>query len=153
MRLVLPALALVASLCGAVDAHAAAWQLEPGDGSGALLFGTPAVDRDAFRLDCSGGMLSLSTWTPAPPRGVTDGEFPTRLSVFFGRTELAFAATGRVTGPGRTSRIDARIADPKAFLASLDEVRRLTTVTHAGRRMAPAPASAQIADFGKACGF
>ena len=97
--------------------------------------------------------MSISTWAGSPPRGVTEGSFPTRLSVFFGNRELAFAATGRVTGPGGTSRIDARIVDPAAFLNSLDQVQRLTTVIFAGRRMAPTPAASQTADFRKACGF
>ncbi|KAB7648433.1 hypothetical protein [Polymorphobacter fuscus] len=135
------------------SAVAAGWTLEPGANAAALVFGTPGGDRDAFRFDCSGGMLSLSTWAGSPPRGVSSGTFPTELSVFLGRTEQAFAATGRVTGPGGTSRIDARIVDPAAFLTALDRVPRLTTVIFAGRRMAPVPGAARTADFRKACGF
>jgi hypothetical protein len=136
-----------------VAAHATGWNLEPGTNTAALVFGTPVTDRDAFRLDCSNGALRLSTWTGAPPRGVSTGSFPTQLSVFFGRRELVFAATGSVTGPGGASRIDAGIADPAGFLASLGQVDRLTTVIFAGRRMAPAPAASQTAEFRKACGF
>jgi hypothetical protein len=153
MRTLLPCLALFAAVVLAVPALAAGWTLEPGKDAAALVFGTPVVDRDAFRLDCSGGILSLSTWASRPPRGISEGAFPTQLSVFFGRTELAFAATGRVTGPGGTSRIDARIVDPASFLNRLDGVSRLTTVIFAGRRMAPIPAASQTAEFRKSCGF
>jgi hypothetical protein len=155
MRMFLPAPALFAALFVAmpVAAEAAGWTSEPGRGTGALVFGTPVTDRDAFRLDCSGGKMSISTWANSTPRGVSEGNFPTNLSVFFGNRELVFAATGRVTGPGRTSRIDARIADPGAFLTSLGQVQRLTTVIFAGRRMAPVPSAAQTAEFRRACGF
>lgn len=153
MRILHPALILVAAAAVPVAAEAAGWTLEPGTNAAALVFGVPATDRDAFRLDCSGGMITLSTWANGPPRGRTEGSFPTEISVFFGRRELVFAATGRVTGPGGTSRIDARIADPGAFLTSLDQVSRLTTVIYAGRRMAVTPAAGQTAAFRKACGF
>jgi hypothetical protein len=145
------ALAIAAALPGA--AHAAGWTLQPGENAAGLAFGTPMTDRDAFRLDCSGGMMSISTWAGSPPRGVTEGSFPTRLSVFFGNRELVFAATGRVTGPGGASRVDARIVDPAAFLTSLGQVNRLTTVIYAGRRMAATPTAEQTAGFRKACGF
>jgi hypothetical protein len=145
------ALAIAAALPGA--AHAAGWTLQPGENAAGLAFGTPVTDRDAFRLDCSGGMMSISTWAGSPPRGVSEGSFPTRLSVFFGNRELVFAATGRVTGPGGASRVDARIVDPAAFLTSLDQVNRLTTVIYAGRRMAATPTAEQTAGFRKACGF
>jgi hypothetical protein len=149
------ALALVAVAAFALPgaAHAAGWTLEPGNKAAALVFGTPVTDRDAFRLDCSGGMMSISTWAGSPPRGVTEGSFPTRLSVFFGNRELVFSATGRVTGPGGASRVDARIVDPAAFLSSLDQVSRLTTVIYAGRRMAATPTAEQTAGFRKACGL
>jgi hypothetical protein len=153
MRRLLLSLALIAAAAAPAAAQAAGWNFEPKPNAAALVFGTPATDRDAFRLDCSGGLMSISTWAGAPPRGVSEGTFPTRIRVFFGNRELAFDATGRVTGPGGTSRVDARIVDPGAFLTSLGEVRRLTTVIFAGRRMAPAPAAAQVADFRKACGF
>lgn len=152
MRKALLALVLLAAATP-VAANAAGWRLEPGKNSAALVFGTPVTDRDAFRLDCSNGMMSISTWTGAPPRGVTETSFPTSISVFFGNRELVFAASGSVTGPGGASRIDARIVDPAAFLTSLGQVNRLTTVIYAGRRMAPAPAASQTADFRKACGF
>lgn len=154
MRILHLAVVLLAAAAAPVAAQTAAWTFAPGDNkTAALVFGTPATDRDAFRLDCSDGKMSLSTWAGGPPRGVSEGSFPTQISVFFGRRELIFAATGRVTGPGGTSRIDARIADPAAFLASLDQVSRLTTVIYAGRRMAITPATTQTADFRKACGF
>lgn len=152
MRIFLPSLILLAVAAVPVQARAAGWTLEPGKNA-ALTFGTPVTDRDAFRLDCSGGKMSISTWAGSPPRGVSAGSFPTRLSVFLGRTELAFAATGRVTGPGGASRVDARIVDPAGFLNALDRVSRLTTVIFAGRRMAPAPGPALTADLRKACGF
>ena len=153
MRKTILVVALLAAAAMPVAANATGWSLERGTNTGALVFGTPVTDRDAFRLDCSGGKMSISTWAGSPPRGVTEGSFPTRLSVFFGKRELAFAATGRVTGPGGTSRVDARIVDPAAFVNSLDQVQRLTTVIFAGRRMAPTPAAPQSADFRKACGF
>ena len=153
MRKTILILALLAAAADPVAAHAAGWTHRIGEKSSALVFGTPATDRDAFRFECRDGGLTLSTWAGAPPRGVTEGSFPTRLSVFFGNRELAFTATGLVTGPGSTSRVDARIVDPAAFLNSLDQVQRLTTVIFAGRRMAPTPTAAQTADFRKACGF
>jgi hypothetical protein len=154
MRKTVSALILLATAATPVAAAAAAaWTIEPGTGTSALVFGVPVTDRDAFRLDCSGGQMTLSTWTGSPPRGVSQGSFPTQISVFFGRRELIFAATGSVTGPGGATRIDARIPDPRAFLTSLDQVSRLTTVIYAGRRMAPTPAAPQTADFRTACGF
>jgi hypothetical protein len=153
MRKVHLALVLVAIAAAPAAAEASTWTFEPGRNIAALVFGVPVTDRDAFRLDCSGGKMSISTWTGSPPRGVTEGSFPTSLSVFFGNRELTFAATGRVTGPGRATRIDARIVDPAAFLTSLDQVNRLTTTIFAGRRMAPTPSAQQTAEFRKACGF
>jgi hypothetical protein len=154
MRKSLPVLVLLAAAAVPVAAQTAGWTLEPGtNAAAALVIGAPGTDRDAFRLDCSGGMMTISTWASGPPRGRTEGSFPTELSVLFGRRELVFAATGRVTGPAGTTRIDARIADPGAFLTSLDQVSRLTTVIYAGRRMAATPAAAQTADFRKTCGF
>lgn len=153
MNIRLYALILLAAAGLPSVAHAAGWTLEPGNKVAALVFGTPIADRDAFRLDCSGGKMSISTWAGSPPRGVTEGSFPTRLSVFFGNRELVFSATGRVTGPGGASRIDARIVDPAAFLTSLDGVNRLTTAIYAGRRMAATPTAEQTAGFRKACGF
>ena len=152
MRTLFLTLALLAPSVPA-PASATGWTLEPGQNSTALVFGTPAVDRDAFRIDCGSGMLTLSTWARSPPRGVAEGTFPTTLSVFFGNRERVYTASGRVTGPGTTTRVDARIADPAAFLTSLDGVQRLTTVIFAGRRMAPIPAAAQTADLRKACGL
>lgn len=152
-----PALALFAALAlpAAASAAAPGWTLEPGEKAvAALVIGTPGTDRDAFRLDCSAGMMTISTWAPSPPRNVTEGSFPTQISVFFGRREFIFTGTGRVTGgAGGTTRIDARIAEPATFLTSLDGVSRLTTVIYAGRRMAVTPTPTQTADFRKACGF
>jgi hypothetical protein len=153
MRIVLSAFVLAITAAILAAAQPAGWRFEPGQGAAALVFGTPVSDRDAFRLDCSDGKMSLSTWAASTPRGVSEGSFPTNLSVFFGSRELVFAATGRVTGPDRTTRIDARIPEPGAFLTSLDGVPRLTTVIFAGRRMAPVPGAAQTAAFRKACGF
>lgn len=151
--LALPALAIFAMAAVPAPAVAAGWTLEPGKNAAALVFGTPVTDRDAFRFDCSGDKMSLSTWAGNPPRGVSTGSFPTQLSVFLGTTERVFAATGQVTGPGGASRVDARIVDPAGFLSALDRVPRLTTVIYAGRRMAPAPGAALTGDFRKACGF
>jgi hypothetical protein len=145
---------LLAAAASPLAAQSAGWTLGTGDDkSAALVIGTPGTDRDAFRLDCSAGMMTLSTWAGGPPRGISEGSFPTQISVLFGRRELIFAATGRVTGPGSTTRLDARIAEPGAFLTSLDGVSRLTTVISAGRRMALTPTPAQTAEFRTACGF
>lgn len=152
MRNQLVVLSILAASAAPVAANAAGWNLERETNATALAIGTPATDRDAFRIECSGSTMTLSTWAGSPPRGVTEGTFPTQLSVFFGRTELVITAAGRVTGPGGTTRIDARLADPASFLTSLGQVNRLTTVIFAGRRMAATPSSAQIADFRKACG-
>jgi hypothetical protein len=129
------------------------WTFGAGDRNAALVLGTPGTDRDAFQLYCADNMLTLSTWAGSPPRNVSEGTFPTQISVFFGGRELIFAATGSVTVPKGLTRIDARIPDPGAFLTSLDGVSRLTTVIYAGRRMAVPPTPAQTADFRKACGF
>jgi hypothetical protein len=157
MRMFKPAFALLVAAATPAAAQSTGWTFEPAKAGAGLVFGTPLTDRDAFRLDCSGGKMSISTWANSTPRGITTGNFPTTLSVFFGNRELVFTATGRATanasGSGRTSRIDALIADPAAFLTSLDTVPRLTTVIFAGRRMAPVPAAAQTAEFRKACGF
>jgi hypothetical protein len=153
MRTCFLAFACIAAVAAPLAAQTSGWTHRIGEKSSALVFGTPVTDRDAFRLECRDGGITLSTWTRSPPRGVTEGAFPTRLSVFFGNRELAFAATGSVTGPDGASRIDARIVDPAAFLTSLDQVSRLTTVIFSGRRMAVTPTAAQTADFRKACGF
>jgi len=154
MRNLSIALVFLAAAPAALAAQPAGWTFATGDRQvAALVLGTPGTDRDAFRLDCSAGLMSLSTWANSPPRNVREGSFPTQISVFFGSRELVFAATGRVTGPGGLTRVDARIADPGRFLTSLDGVSRLTTVIYAGRRMAVTPTAAQTADFHKACGF
>lgn len=153
MRNYLPAFAFLSLTALSAPADASPWSFEATPNASALVFGIPATDRDAFRFDCSGGKMTISTWAGSPPRGLTEGTFPTRLSVFFGRTELVFTATGRVTGPGGATRIDARITDPAGFLNSLGKISRLTTVIFAGRRMAATPSPNQTAEFRKACGF
>lgn len=153
MRNRLLAVACFTAAAVPVAAQAADWRFEPGLATAALVFGTPVTDRDAFRLDCTDGKMSISTWAASAPRGVREGSFPTSISVFFGNRELVYAATGRVTAPDRTSRIDASIPDPGAFLTLLGQVQRLTTVIFAGRRMAPVPGEAHTTDFRKACGF
>jgi hypothetical protein len=148
------ALALFALSALPAAAAAPAWVLGSSEGGGsALVFGTPGQDRDAFQLYCTGGKLTLTTWTGGPPRNVTDKSFPTTLNVFFGRREILYPAIGQVTGPGTLTRIDAPIPDAGPFLTSLDGVSRLTTVIYAGRRMAVTPTPAQTAEFRKACGF
>ena len=156
MRIPHTAIALLAALALPAAAHAAAagWALVPGKQAvAALVFGTPGTDRDAFRLDCSAGLMTISTWANSPPRNIAQGSFPTQVSVFFGKRELIFAATGSVAKPGGLTRVDARLPEPASFLTSLDGVSRLTTVIYAGRRMAVTPTPAQTADFRKACGF
>ncbi len=145
-HLLLIALALQA----AAPTHAqAGWTIEPQAANVALVYGKPET-ADAFRIDCSAARTSLSTWTSRRPRNVGEGEFPSSLSVFQGRTELVLGATGRVLPTGGT-RIDALIADRDAFLAGVGSNRRVVVVSFAGRAMAPAPTAAQLADFGQAC--
>lgn len=148
------ALVVLAVAAAPAAAQSPGWTLGAGENkTAALVFGTPGTDRDAFRLDCSAGMMSLSTWAGGPPRNIAEGSFPTQISVMFGKRELIFAATGQVAGPGGLTRIDARIPEPGAFLTSLDGVSRLTTIIYAGRRMAVTPTPAQTAEFRKSCGF
>jgi hypothetical protein len=125
------------------------WTIETRMDNVALTFGEPQT-LNAFRLDCSGGKTSLSTWTTRLPRNITEGEFPSRLSVFQGNREIVLGGTGRVLEAGGT-RIDALIADRDAFLAGMGQNRRLVVVSFAGRGTAPAPTAAQLADFGKVC--
>jgi hypothetical protein len=141
--------ALPALLLSAMAGAQPAWTLEAGPSAAALLFGAPETV-NAFRLDCSAGTLSLSTWTTRRPRNVSEGAFPTRLRVFQGRTELDFGATGRVLPAGGT-RVDALVGDPATFLAGVGRTPRFVVVTFQSRAMAPAPTAAQLADFGKAC--
>lgn len=144
------ALAFAAALPLAAPAAAqAGWTVETTPAAAALVFGEPRT-ANAFRMDCSGGKMSLSTWTRRLPRNITEGEFPSRLSVFQGNRELVLGGTGRVLPEGGT-RVDALVADREAFLRGVGQNRLLTVVTFAGRAKAPAPTAEQLEAFGKAC--
>jgi hypothetical protein len=144
------ALAALAALSLAAPAAAdAAWTLDVQPTTAALVFGEPRT-ANAFRMDCSGGKMSLSTWTSRLPRNISEGEFPSRLSVFQGNRELVLGGTGRVLPEGGT-RVDALVADRDAFLTGVGQNRLLTVVTFAGRAKAPAPAAEQLDSFRKAC--
>lgn len=144
--LALPALLLLATPPAAAQAG---WAIEQTNASAGFVFGKPQTP-NAFRLDCSGGKMSLSTWTSRLPRNVTEGEFPSRLSVFQGNRELVLGGTGRVLPDGGT-RVDALVADREAFLTGMGQNRFLTVVTFAGRAKAPAPTAEQIEAFRTAC--
>ena len=144
--------ALLALAFLAASAPAAAqqgWRMDARDTTAALLFGKPET-AGAFRLDCSDGQMSLSTWTARSPRQVTEGEFPTRLSVFQGNREIILGGTGRVIPAGGT-RVDALVADRLAFLKGMGRNRRLVVVSFAGRATAPAPEAALLSDLRDAC--
>lgn len=145
-RFALPFLLLAGT---ATQAQTGGWTLDVQPTAAALVHGQPQTP-NAFRIDCSGGRMSLSTWTSRLPRNVTEGEFPSSLSVFQGRTELVLGGTGRVLPTGGT-RVDARVADQPAFTSGIGRNSRFVVVTFAGRATAPAPTAAQLADFGKAC--
>lgn len=144
-----PAALIPALLLATPLAAQAGWAFEQAPSSAALTFGKPATP-NAFRMDCSGNKMSLSTWTLRLPRNITEGEFPSRLSVFQGRTELVLGGTGRVLPEGGT-RVDALVADRDAFLRGVGQNPLLTVVTFAGRAKAPAPTAAQLETFQKAC--
>ncbi len=130
-------------------ATASGWTLDVQPTTAALVLGEPRT-ANAFRMDCSGGKMSLSTWTQRLPRNITEGDFPTRLSVFQGNTELVLGGTGRVLPEGGT-RVDALVADRDAFLRGVGQNRLLTVVTFAGRAKATAPTAEQLEAFQKAC--
>ena len=125
------------------------WTLEAGTGTAILSHGA-ADAPGAFRFECNGANTMFTTWTRNPPRNVGDAEYATSVSFFLGRTERAYAGTGRPGGNG-SSRIDAPITDAPTLLDSARRNGRLVVVTHAGRSTAPAPAQADVDKFGLAC--
>jgi hypothetical protein len=127
------------------------WQIETGGTTAAAMMFGKADTAGAFRLDCSGGRMRLSTWTSRLPRNVTEGEFPTRLSVFQGKREIVLGGTGSVR-PAGGARLDALVADRAAFLTGMGRNRRFVVVTFAGRSTAPAPDATTLAAFSEACG-
>jgi hypothetical protein len=94
--------------------------------------------------------MSLSTWTSRLPRNVTEGEFPTRMSVFQGNREIVLGGTGRVLANGGT-RLDALVANRESFLQGMGRNNRFVVVTFAGRSTAPAPEAATLSEFTEAC--
>ena len=148
-RLFRAALPLFLLATGSAHAQAGGWTLDVQPATAALVRGAPET-ANAFRIDCGGGKMSLSTWTSRRPRNVSEGEFPSSLSVFQGRTELVLGGTGRVLPAGGT-RVDALVADQAGFLNGIGRNSRFVVVTFAGRATAAAPTAQQLADFGKAC--
>lgn len=131
------------------QAETGGWTLHVQPAAAALVHGAPET-ANAFRIDCSGGKMSLSTWTSRRPRNVSEGEFPSSLSVFQGRTELVPGGTGQVLPAGGT-RLNALVADQPGFLRGIGQNSRFVVATFAGRAMAAAPTAQQLTDFGAAC--
>jgi hypothetical protein len=142
--LVAPALLLAAPA-----AAQSGWTVTTTPTTSAMVLGAPET-ANAFRLDCSAGKMSLSTWTSRLPRNVTEGEFPTRLSVFQGNREIVLGGTGRVLANGGT-RLDALVANRQSFLEGMGRNSRLVVVTFAGRNTAPAPEAHTLNAFTEAC--
>lgn len=148
MRILWPLLG--ACLVGAIPAAAGSgWTVGTSAATAEMQFGKPDTAA-TFRLDCSGGTMRLSTWTARLPRNVTEGEFPTRMSVFQGKREILLGGTGRILPAGGT-RLDALVADRGAFLDGMGRNSRLVVVTFAGRTTAPAPDSDTLKAFSEAC--
>jgi hypothetical protein len=142
-------LATALLLLAAPAAAQTGWSVETAPTTTAMVLGQPET-ANAFRLDCASGKMSISTWTSRLPRNVTEGEFPTRLSVFQGNREIVLGGTGRVLPSGGT-RIDALVANRQSFLEGMGRNSRLVVVTFAGRSTAPAPDAAQLGQFTEAC--
>lgn len=147
MRL-LPLL-LAPLLLAAPAAAQTSWTVQTTPTTAAMVIGKPET-ANAFRLDCSGGKMSLSTWTSRLPRNVTEGEFPTRLSVFQGNREIVLGGNGRVLPSGGT-RLDALVANRQSFLEGMGRNSRLVVVTFAGRNTAAAPEAETLKAFTEAC--
>jgi hypothetical protein len=147
----LPAAAAAALLVTALQAPAATqvWRAEGGEGTAALVTGQPGT-ANSFRLDCSAKGMSLSTWTTRLPRNISEGEFPSRLSVFQGNREIVLGGTGRVLPTGGT-RVDALVENPQAFLDGMGRNSRFVVVNFSGRGTAPAPTAEQLKAHGDAC--
>lgn len=140
---------LATLLLAAPAAAQTGWTVQTTPTTAAMVFGMPEA-ATAFRLDCSGGKMSLSTWTSRLPRNVTEGEFPTRMSVFQGNREIVLGGNGRVLASGG-ARLDALVADRSAFLSGMGRNSRLVVVTFAGRNTAPAPDAETLTAFTEAC--
>jgi hypothetical protein len=138
-----------AMLLAAPAAGQTSWTVQTTPTTTAMVFGKPE-EATAFRLDCSGGKMSLSTWTSRLPRNVTEGEFPTRMSVFQGNREISLGGNGRVLAGGGT-RLDALVANRQSFLEGMGRNSRLVVVTFAGRNTAPAPDAETLKAFSEAC--
>jgi hypothetical protein len=145
LLLAAPALLLLAAPAAAQSG----WSVETAPTTAAMVIGQPGTV-GAFRLDCASGKMSISTWTSGLPRNVTEGEFPTRLSVFQGNREIVLGGTGRVQPAGGT-RIDALVANRQSFLEGMGRNSRLVVVTFAGRTTAPAPEATLLGQFSEAC--
>ena len=140
---------LAALLLASAAAAQSGWTVQTTPTTAAMVFGKPET-ANAFRLDCSGGKMSLSTWTSRLPRNITEGEFGTRLSVFQGNREISLGGNGRVLPAGGT-RLDALVANRQSFLEGMGRNSRLVVVTFAGRNTAPAPDAETLKAFSEAC--
>ena len=148
LPLIAAALIAAAPIVPSVAAQSG-WTVQSADGTAALTFGQPET-ANAFRFDCSTKGTSLSTWTSRLPRNVTEGEFPTRLSVFQGNREILIGSTGRVL-PSGGARIDGLLDNAPAFLDGISRSSRFVVVSFAGRATAPAPAADTLLQFRNAC--
>lgn len=125
------------------------WRIDTNGPAASLVFGEAETAR-AFRFDCNGGTMRLSTWTSRLPRNITEGEFPARLSVFQGKREIVLGGKGRVLPAGGT-HIEARVGNRQSFLERMGQNSRLVVVTFAGRSTAPAPDAELLGQFTEAC--
>ncbi len=140
---------LALALASAPAAAQTGWTVDTRETTTAMVFGKPET-ANAFRFDCSAGKMSISTWTSRLPRNITEGEFPTRLSVFQGNTEIVLGGTGRVLPAGGT-RIDALVGNRESLLQGMGRNSRLVVVSFAGRATAPAPDAMLLTEFTEAC--
>ena len=140
---------IAAALIAAPAMAQSGWAVESSADTAALSFGKPET-ANAFRMDCSAKGTSFTTWTSRLPRNVTEGEFPTRMSVFQGNREIIIGSTGRVLPSGGT-RIDGLLDNAPAFLDGLTRQSRLVVVTFAGRATAPSPSAETLLQFRNAC--
>lgn len=151
-----PALFAAVALCAgaltltAPAAASARWQSpEPT----VLNFGADGAADPVFRLSCAADGTRLAVFVPRLPRGTAADApaFPTRLRLFFGRTETDLGGVATPLGNG-SARVEALLPDPAAFFTALERQGRLVAVTHAGRTKAPAPSAEQAEPFRRACG-
>jgi hypothetical protein len=138
----------------AAFAQAPAWSLRESVEAGgrtALLFGVEGAASPSLRLDCSAAGTLLSVRTRAPGHSLgRNGGGPTFVSVFVGRREFRYGANLAQQANGDWV-VEAPVRDPAEFLPAIRQVPRVAIVTHAGRELAPVPATDLIDRFDRAC--